>query len=135
MKKFFPLFVDIRNKKVLIIGYGNVAKRREEILTGFGADVVIISPEINRKYRCGDIADTKPWFVIAATDDRKVNQAVAEEAADLNIPVSVADCSEECTCYFPAIAESDDYIAGIVSKNGDHKGVKHIAEKFCTIFS
>jgi len=52
-----------------------------------------------------------------------------QEAKSHNIPVSVADCRDECTCYFPAIAENDEYIVGLVSKNGDHKGVVQMAER------
>jgi len=51
------------------------------------------------------------------------------EAKKLNINISVADCKEECSCYFPAIADNDAYIAGLVSKNGNHKGVKKMINK------
>ena len=114
---------------MLVIGNGRVASRRIEILKSFGAEVVVISPELNRKYQKGDIAEINPFFVIAATNDRQVNHKAMLEASGLNIPVSVADCREECTCYFPAIAENENFIAGIVSKNGDHIGVKSIAQK------
>jgi len=125
---FFPLFVDINDKKVLVIGNGKIARRRIQILQSFGADVFVISPEINRKYQPGDIAEINPFFVITATDDRQVNHDAMMEAKSLSIPISVADCQEECTCYFPAIAESENYIAGLVSKNGNHAGVRRVAE-------
>ena len=51
------------------------------------------------------------------------------EAGSLGTPISVADCREECTFYFPAIVENEAFIAGLVSKNGDHAGVKQTAEK------
>jgi len=142
---FFPLFVDISGKKVLVTGCGNVAERRVKVLQPFGADITVISPTateyiehaaslgeirlLKRKYQPGDVAAISPFFVVAATDDRLSNHSAMTEASSLNIPVSVADCREECTCYFPAIAESENYIAGLVSKNGDHAGVKRMAEK------
>jgi len=139
-KPFFPLFVDLSGRKVLMIGGGKVAERRFKTLAGFGADVTVIAlmvtewmeciPKcIKREYRRGDIEREAPFLVIAATNDRKTNREVMEEAKKLNILVSVADSREECNCYFPAIAESESYIAGIVSKNGDHSGVKTTAEK------
>ena len=141
----FPLFIDIRGKKIIVIGGGNIAERRIKILASFGADITVISPGaagyiktmssqgavhlIERAFQSGDITHLKPVLVIAATDDRQVNHAAMMEASGLNIHVSVADCREECTCYFPAVAESEGYIAGLVSKNGDHAGVKKTAEK------
>ena len=113
----------------MVIGKGRVAQRRIDILLSFGADVSVISPEVNRKYQEGDIARINPFMVITATNDRQVNHNAMKEAKSLNIPISVADSREECTCYFPAIAESDCYIAGLVSKNGDHAGVKRMAQK------
>jgi len=143
--KFFPMFVDMNGKKALIVGGGNIAERRVKALTDFGADITVISPEateyieraassntlrlLKRKYNNGDITAIMPFLVIAATDAREVNRAIMTEAKTLNIHVSVADCRDECTFYFPALAESEDYIAGLVSKDGNHSGVKRMAEK------
>ena len=142
---FFPLFVDMSHRKALVIGGGNIAEGRIKKLLSFGADVVVISPKatehieraalqgriplLKREYQNGDIINFMPFLVIAATDDRQANHAAMKEAARLIIPISVADCREECTCYFPAVAENEAYIAGIISKNGDHIGVKRTAEK------
>ena len=141
---FFPLFVDMRGRKALVIGGGKIAERRIKTLTSFGVDITVISPAsgehivtaasqgilqlIERKYEHGDITELKPFLVIAATDDRQANHEAMLEAASLDIHVSVADRREECSFYFPAIAQSDAYLAGLVSKNGDHKGVKRMAE-------
>jgi siroheme synthase-like protein len=150
MKTFFPLFVDMNRKKTLVVGGGNIAERRVKILANFGAEITVISPKaaeyiehaastdnirlIKREYKKGDVWELMPFLVIAATDQRLVNHEVMVEAKNLNIHVSVADCHEECLCYFPAIAENEDYIAGLVSKNGDHSGLKKIAEKIRELF-
>jgi len=142
---FFPLFVDMNGKKVLIVGGGNVAERRVKILTSFGADITVISPEVTeyierlassnkirllkRKYENDDIIIINPFLVIAATNNQQVNYDVMTEAKNKNILVSAADRRDECTFYFPAIAENENYIAGLVSKNGDHAGVKRMAQK------
>jgi precorrin-2 dehydrogenase/sirohydrochlorin ferrochelatase/precorrin-6A/cobalt-precorrin-6A reductase len=141
---FFPLFIDMNEKKVLVTGGGNVAERRIRILSDFGAKITLISPEVteyieslaiegkiewlNRKYQKGDIIAIKPLLVLAATGDRQTNREVMEEAVSLGIQISVADRREECTFWFPAIAESEKFICGIVSKDGDHAGVKLMAE-------
>jgi len=144
-RTFLPLFIDMNGRKALVAGGGNVAERRVKVLAAFGADITVISPEtteyiehayssntfrlLKRKYKEGDIAAMMPFLVIAATDEREVNRNIMTEAKNLNILVSVADCREECTFYFPAIAENGDYVAGLVSKDGNHSGVKQTAEK------
>jgi siroheme synthase-like protein len=144
-KTLFPLFIDLSGKKVLIIGGGNVAERRVKALASFGADVTVISPIITeyiehastsnlihllrRRYEDGDIAAVNPFLVIAATNDRQVNHNIMTKTKKLNIHVSVADCRDDSTFYFPAIAENEDYIAGLISKNGDHAGLKQTAQK------
>ena len=122
-----------------------MAERRIKVLAPFGADITVISPSVteyittsasrgsirllDRKYQSGDISEMLPLLVIAAADDRQVNREAMLEAASLDIQVSVADCREECSCYFPAITENENYIAGLVSKTGDHAGCKLMAER------
>ena len=72
-----------------------------------------------RTYRSGDLAGA--FLAVAATDDRAVNRQVGEEARALGIPVSVADCREECSFFFPAVCEGGGVTAGLVSRGGrDH---------------
>ncbi|MDR1363282.1 MAG: precorrin-6A reductase [Spirochaetaceae bacterium] len=139
-KQFFPVFQDITNKKFLIVGAGNVALRRLRTLMRFDCSIEIIAPEVGPAIKsiCGervvlreeeytsiDSAD----FVIAATNDRAVNKMTGEECKRKNIPVSVADCKEESTFYFPAIVDSENLTIGISSDGLDHKAVSAAAEK------
>jgi precorrin-2 dehydrogenase/sirohydrochlorin ferrochelatase/precorrin-6A/cobalt-precorrin-6A reductase len=149
-QRMFPLFVDMNGRMVLVIGGGKVAERRIKILADFGPDIYVIAPVVTeyieraallktirlhkRKYKKEDIADIMPFLVIAATDERKVNHQIMTEARALGIQVSVADNSKECTCYFPAIAENKKFIAALVSKNGDHSGLKEMAKKTRELF-
>ncbi|HBT78260.1 MAG TPA: precorrin-6A reductase [Planctomycetaceae bacterium] len=142
---FFPLFIDMKGKRILIVGGGQVAERRASILRSFGADITIVSPTVtrrldemsarreivtmNREYDRKDIERFQTYLTIAATDNRETNAIVAQDAKKSNVPVIVADCREECDCYFPAIAENESFIAGLVSKNRDHRGVSVVAEK------
>ena len=43
---YFPMFVDIEKKKCLIVGGGTVALRKVQVLLVFGADVVLVAPEV-----------------------------------------------------------------------------------------
>ena len=45
-KNFFPLFVNLNRKKVLVIGAGKIAYRKTETLLKYGADILVITKEI-----------------------------------------------------------------------------------------
>ncbi|MCL2632227.1 MAG: precorrin-6A reductase [Coriobacteriia bacterium] len=140
---FFPIFIEITNKPVLVIGGGAIAERRIRSLLRFNALVTIISPQvteyikelvaqervrlINREYEHGDVSAVEPLLVIAATDQREVNRMVGLEASQLKVLASIADRQEECSFYFPAIAENDTLIAGLVSKDRNHSAVREAA--------
>jgi siroheme synthase-like protein len=124
----FPLFVDLRGKKLVVVGGGTIARRRMDSLLPFGGDLVVIAPELTgsadgltwlaRPYVPGDLEGA--FLAVAATDDRAVNRQVGEEANRLGIPVSVCDRKEECTFFFPALCAGDGVIAGVVSRGADH---------------
>ncbi len=140
--KKFPLFIDMKDKNAIIIGGGNIAQRRAEVLLSFGANITVISPIlteklnvlkqnnkiscINREYERGDIKNS--YLAIAATNNREVNMKIGQEARDLGIFVSVADSKEECSFWFPGIAQNDEFTIGAISKKGNHKDVKKILE-------
>ena len=124
----FPLFVNLNGKKAVIIGGGKIALRRAGVLLSFGAKVTIIAPQCEaipegavycqRCYQQGDLADA--FIAVAATNDREVNRLVGLEAEKRGIPVSVADCRDESSFYFPAICTGNGLVAGIVSGGEEH---------------
>ena len=124
----FPLFIDLSGQKVVLVGGGTIAARRISTLRLFGCEIAVIAPELKcspeglvwkqREYVPGDLEGA--CLAIAATDSREVNHRVGEEARELGIPVSVADCEGECTFYFPAICTGENLIAGVVSGGKDH---------------
>ena len=110
MGPYYPVFLDLRDRPVVVIGGGRVAARKAAGLVEAGARVRVIAPQVGRgvraqaverrRYRKGDLRGAA--LVFAATDDRAVNQAVGEEARRRRIPVNVADRAEECTFLVPA---------------------------------
>lgn len=142
----FPIFIDIRQKHILIFGAGTIAARRIAILLAHGAKVKAAAPQINeavwqlkeaypgqlgisqRAYRMGEIpAGTA--FVLAATDSPEVNACICQECRQKQIPVNNASDSSQCDFYFPAIAEHGSLAAGIVSTDGNHKKVAAFRKK------
>ena len=125
----FPAFLRLAGRRAVVVGGGAVACRRAAALAAFGAEVTVIAPAcaalpegvhwLKRPYRAGDLAGAR--LAVAATDDRSVNRAVGEEARRLNIPVSVADAPEECTFFFPALAQGGGVVAGLAGRGDDHR--------------
>ena len=134
----FPLFIDLRGRRCVIVGGGAVGSRRAEVLLGFGAEVTVISPQwsrqlpgvrwLKRTYRPGDLAGAA--LAVAATNQRETNRSVGEEARRLGVPVSVSDRREESTFYFPAICQAGGVTAGLVSLGGtDHHRTARAAKR------
>ena len=86
---FFPFFIDIADKKILIAGGGNVALRKAQKLLQYGADITVTAPEICAELeRLDGVTLIRRGFtdsdadgafaVIAATDDRALNSHIYE---------------------------------------------------------
>ena len=136
----FPIFISLDGKRVLVVGGGNIAARRARVLLNFGALVTVVAPDLSpdmrellgrvtwREERYGGLEEGCA-LVIAATNDRKVNRQIGEDALKLSIPASVADQKEESTFWFPAIIQGGGFIAGLISQSGDHGAVKRATQK------
>lgn len=123
----FPAFIRLNQKHCVVIGGGTVGVRRCKVLQQFGAEVTLISPKVKeqlsgakiqkREFVAGDTKGAE--LVVAATNCRKTNRQIAEECKRSSILVSVADCPEESTFFFPAICKTQHLVAGLVS-TGEH---------------
>lgn len=117
---YYPIYLDIENRSVVIIGGGNVCARKAETMMKYGARVTIVSPEfteeiegwaregclaLNRKtYDPSDVEGAN--IVIASTDDQSVNEQIAADCRARRIPVNVVDVTPLCEFIVPAIIET-----------------------------
>ena len=118
----FPMFVNLKGKRTLVIGGGKVALRKIEKLRSFEPEIRVIAPDIcddiqnveikRRAFRVWDVL-WKPEIVIAATDDQALNRKIARLCRMLRIPVNVVDDPDRCTFLFPAMVARGDFSAGI----------------------
>ncbi|MDD3450250.1 MAG: bifunctional precorrin-2 dehydrogenase/sirohydrochlorin ferrochelatase, partial [Gammaproteobacteria bacterium] len=106
--EFLPIFLNISGRPCLVVGGGDVAARKIEILRGAGARVRVVAPAlcsgVSRQVERGSVEHHAGTFsetdldgcelVIAATDDAAVNRQVAELARSRRIPVNVVDDPE-----------------------------------------
>ncbi len=122
MKKkypYYPIFLDIEGRNVVIIGGGNVCARKAETMMNYGARVTVVSPEFTgeiekwaadgclqlrrKKYDENDLDGAN--IVIASTDDEGVNTKIATDCRKRRIPVNVVDVTHLCEFIVPAIIE------------------------------
>jgi len=122
MKRFpyYPIFLDVEERGVVIIGGGNVCARKAETMLRYGARVTVVSPEFTgeiEQWACGgaiaikrkayDASDLDgASIVIASTDDQRVNEQIAADCRARKIPVNVVDVTPLCEFIVPAIVES-----------------------------
>ncbi|MEZ7832100.1 MAG: siroheme synthase CysG [Gammaproteobacteria bacterium] len=124
-----PIFINIKNKKCVVVGGGEVAFRKATLLLRAGADLNIVAPVLSDELRklCvdTDCAITAREFeeadinnailVVAATDDLKTNERVSVIASKLNIPVNVVDQPHLCSFIMPSIVDRSPIVVAISS--------------------
>ena len=125
--RYYPVHLDIQNRKVLVVGGGSVGSRKVKTLLDCGARVTVVSPEVSRQLRelaaSGDIilAErsyqsedlTGVFVVIGATDDETLNQQISSDADRLNTLCNIADRPEVCNFILPSIVQRDDLVITI----------------------
>ncbi len=125
--RYFPVFLDLKEKPCIVVGGGAVAERKVKNLLRAGARVKVISPELTlplsrlreekkifhlaRRYRKKDLKGA--ILAIAATDDRAVNEGVFREATADRIPVNVVDDPAHSSFIVPSIVRKRDLLVAI----------------------
>ncbi len=127
---YFPLFVNLEGKTVLIIGAGEVALRKIEKLLPFNSEIKVVAkkvkiPEIKSLAREGKIIlEERPFqwkdledvdLVIVATDDIELQKEIYKRCKDKNIPVNSVDSPDFCSFIFPAYVKKKDIVIGITT--------------------
>lgn len=143
---YYPIAVDLTDKKVLVVGGGTVALRKVQTLIEFGARVTVVAPDVvpeidhlseevdirRRGYEKGDLAGA--ILAIAATDDREVNTRVSEDARAANIPVNVVDVPDLCSFIVPATVRRGDLTISISTAGKSPALARLVREKIEEVF-
>ncbi len=127
--QYFPLFLSLKDRPVLVVGGGEAAARKVRLLRQAGARVTVVAPRVNaeiatlatdgkldrvpRGVVAGDLGGKV--LAIAATGLAAVDARVAEAAGAANIPVNVVDCAALSTFVTPAIVDRDPVTIAIGS--------------------
>ena len=136
---YYPIFLEMKDRRCVVIGGGAVAERKVEGLVAAGANVTVIGPgitdglkellkqgairHVTREYHTGDRAGYDLVFV--ATDDSEVNAVVSHEARSLRIWVNSADDPNHCDFILPAVIRRGN-LAVAVSTDGVSPAVTRV---------
>ncbi|MDD5411765.1 MAG: siroheme synthase CysG, partial [Methylobacter sp.] len=126
---YFPVFLKLKDQDCLVVGAGEIAARKIELLARAGAKITVIAKKIspavssiqvtynlNLLQQSFSPADLRGFrLVVSATDDAETNRLVAKIADEQNIPVNVVDNPELCSFIFPAIIDRSPVIAAVSS--------------------
>ena len=123
----YPVGLRLLDRRVVVVGGGQVAHRRVAGLLEARARVTVVSPEVTpalealvapgsmtwvrRRYETGDLDGA--WYAVAATDDPAVNAAVAEEADRGRIFCARADDRSASSVWTPAVGRHGDLVVGV----------------------
>jgi len=141
--RLFPLFTDLKNRPVLVVGGGVVAVRKIASLRSAGARVRVGSPELVDELKVlvsNNEIDYLPgkfeeswlsdvWLVVAATDDNAVNQNIAAAAEARRLFVNVVDDAELSSYQVPSVIERGPLQIAISSAGAAPMLARHIREK------
>jgi len=106
----FPIFLDLRGRRVLVVGGGELAARKSAPLRLAGADIVVAA-----KFDPADLAGCV--LSVGAGADEADLQALSRAAQVAGIPVNVVDRPDLCSFITPAIVDRDP-IAVAISSGG-----------------
>lgn len=124
MGRYYPVNLDVRGKKCLVVGGGEVALRKARALLDAGAELTVVAPDIHPKLRslAGAGLEERPFrdtdlhgafVVVVATSDAIVNRTVARDAADFGCLVNVVDCPALSSFTVPAKVRRGELLVAI----------------------
>jgi uroporphyrin-III C-methyltransferase/precorrin-2 dehydrogenase/sirohydrochlorin ferrochelatase len=146
--KLFPLFADLNQRLVLVVGGGAVAARKTHAMLEAGARVRVGAPELNPELaalaRDGAITCIAghfeeawlddAWLVVAATDDEAVNARVAAAADARRILANVVDDPALSSFQVPSIVDRSPLIVAISSSGVAPVLARRLRERIESLF-
>jgi siroheme synthase-like protein len=133
MRRYLPLGIDLRGRRCIVVGAGEVGTRKALTLSRAGADVVVVAPEIadalagaidgggihfiRQPFREDHLEGA--FLVVAATDDEAVNAAVVREAERHGALVCDASRGERSAVIFAALLDRNDVTVAVFTDGRD----------------
>lgn len=125
--RYYPVCLDIKNRKCLVVGGGAVGTRKVEGLLKCGGVVSVISESfterlqslsekgavelLDKVYNASDLEEK--FLVIGATDDQVLNKSISKDAESRNMMCNIADFPEACNFILPSVVNRGDLTIAI----------------------
>ena len=137
---YFPAFIKLDNKKILIVGGGYIAYEKLDHLLDFTKDIFVIASEFSdemmqriekenlqyekRFYEAGDIKEYA--VVIVAVDDIPLQADIFQESKQYNCLCNSVDSVDYCDFIFPSYIKKDDLTIAISTSGASPAMAKHL---------
>lgn len=126
---YLPIFCQLQGKACLLVGGGEIAERKARLLMESGANLTVnakaFSPQFDLWAQDGKLTQAqgefraelldKMWLVIAATDDRQINEQVYQSASDRQIFCNVVDSPTQASFIMPSIIDRSPLMVAVSS--------------------
>jgi uroporphyrin-III C-methyltransferase/precorrin-2 dehydrogenase/sirohydrochlorin ferrochelatase len=126
---YLPIFINIAQQPCLVVGGGQVAKRKVTLLLKAHANVTLIAPSILPELKAQVLASgghvieqayhvqclAQQRLVIAATNNQALNKQIFNDCEQANIPVNVVDAPALCRFILPSIIDRSPVVVAISS--------------------
>ncbi|MGA2333267.1 MAG: bifunctional precorrin-2 dehydrogenase/sirohydrochlorin ferrochelatase [Syntrophales bacterium] len=125
--RYYPLFLDITDRRCVVIGGGDVAERKVARLLDFGASVVVVgktlTPGLEAMKKAGRISHIDvdydqaliddAFLVIGATDQDDINAEISRDGKEKGILVNIVDDPDKCDFVLPSLIRQGDLLIAI----------------------
>lgn len=121
---FFPAFLNINNRKCLVVGSGPVGLRKARRLAECGANVVLVSPDAPDTCQWAAVIEKREfsnqhldgaWLVVAATSDPDINAAIGKACDERRIFCNVVSDSAACSYIVPSVVDRSPLVIAVSS--------------------
>ena len=139
---YFPAFLKLENKKVLIVGGGYIAYEKLNHLLDFTKDIYLIASEFSdemlqkmeeenlhyekRSYKTQDIEGFS--IAVVAVDDIALQAEIFKESKGCNCLCNAVDSLDYCDFIFPAYVKKNDLTIAISTSGASPAVAKHLKE-------
>lgn len=144
----YPLFIDLKDKRVLVLGGGKVGTKRALALSEYGAKVTVVSKTFTKELKDsglklleldvldGSLPDLADFFmVVAASDDEKANEEIGRLAALQGVLVNRADDHKKGDVIFPLVCDVSGHTLAYTTLGANPKLLKKIKELIADEFA